>query len=480
MILKNMCICLKNMCICLKISITFHPLPSILCLIHPFLIFSKSCLYCICLVLCHEIIYNTRNSSQCLYNSAMTIVILKLLLIKISIIFLLSLSLYSISSVLSGNNLTALAQQDLETVKYRDLIIDLGNGLKTNAQLTIPAVGEGPFPGVVIFPGSGGSSVLPPTSPYSGMAEYLSDRGFAVLRYDKRGVGPNFTISDSNAWGNLTFNALKQDAEKALSVLLQQPEVNATKKATLIGHSEGTNILPRVAVDNPDKVTNIVLMAPVAEKWTDIIYNQEVAHPVLYAEKVLDRNHDGLLSLSEANKNPVFTTMVGNLTLLLETTNGTKQQLNSKYDTNKDVHINIDNELKPALVRVFENDTSPNASQLSAKCLDIYGCPSYGKSFSALGSVNSMIGNVTSNTGILILVGKNDSQTPADQALLLQQRLTEVNHPDHLIIVYPGLGHSFAPSNQWITSHGQMEEYVFQDMFEWLTSPAREVNKEVR
>jgi hypothetical protein len=51
-----------------------------------------------------------------------------------------------------------------------------------------------------------------------------------------------------------------------------------------------------------------------------ILYNQEVAHPVLYAEKVLDRNHDGLLSLSEVNKNPIFNTMVGNLTLLLETT----------------------------------------------------------------------------------------------------------------------------------------------------------------
>jgi uncharacterized protein len=403
--------------------------------------------------------------------------------LKIPIVVATILSLFAISFMVYGSsatNFSIYAQSDLQTIKHRNLVIDLGNGLKTNAQLTIPAISQGPFPGVIIFPGSGGSSILPPTSPYSHMADYLSDRGFVVLRYDKRGVGPNFTISDSNAWGNLTFNNLKQDAEKALSVLLQQPEVNATKKATLIGHSEGTNIPPRVAVDNPDKVRNIVLMAPVAEKWRDMIYNQEVAHPVLYAEKVLDRNHDGLLSLSEASKNPVFTTMVGNLTLLLETTNGTKQQLNSKYDTNKDVHISIDNELKPALVRVFENDTSPNASQLSAKCTDIYGCPSYGKSFSALGSVNSMIGNVTSNTGILILVGKNDSQTPADQALLLQQRLTEVNHPDHLIIVYPGLGHSFVPSNQWITSHGQIEEYVFQDMFEWLTSPAREVNKEVR
>ena len=85
-----------------------------------------------------------------------------------------------------------------------------------------------------------------------------------------------------------------------------------------------------------------------------------------------------------------------------------------------------------------------------------------------------MIGNVSSNTSILILEGENDTETPPGQALLLQQRLTEVNHPDHLIVVYPDLGHGSVPSNQWVTSHGQMEEYVFQDMFEWLSSPSRQ------
>jgi hypothetical protein len=68
---------------------------------------------------------------------------LKVLLIIISIIFL-SLSLYSISYILSGNNFTTLAQLDLETIKYRDLVIDLGDGVKTNAQLTFPAVENGP------------------------------------------------------------------------------------------------------------------------------------------------------------------------------------------------------------------------------------------------------------------------------------------------------------------------------------------------
>jgi predicted esterase len=67
--------------------------------------------------------------------------------------------------------------------------------------------------------------------------------------------------------GNLTANQLKQDAEKALNVLIQQSEVNP-KKITLIGHSEGTIIVPRVTIDNPTKVkniVNIVLMGTIAQ-----------------------------------------------------------------------------------------------------------------------------------------------------------------------------------------------------------------------
>lgn len=33
---------------------------------------------------------------------------------------------------------------------------------------------------------------------------------------------------------------------------------------------------------------------------------------------------------------------------------------------------------------------------------------------------------------VLILQGENDSQTPVEQGLLLQQRLIEANHHDHL------------------------------------------------
>ena len=60
--------------------------------------------------------------------------------------------------------------------------------------------------------------------------------------------------------GNMTSNDLIHDAEKAVTVLVQRPEVDA-KRISIIGHSEGGAIATRVAVDNPiTKIKNIVLI----------------------------------------------------------------------------------------------------------------------------------------------------------------------------------------------------------------------------
>jgi pimeloyl-ACP methyl ester carboxylesterase len=383
---------------------------------------------------------------------------------------------------------SAIAQPFIQTVKHRDLTIDLGNGgLKTNAQLTIPAVGYGPFPGVLLIAGSGirdmnesldyiridnqtGSRIYPP-APFFQIAEYLSERGFVVLRYDKRGVGENGTILDSNAWGNLTFNDLKQDAEKALAVLAQQPEVDPDR-ITVLGHSEGTVIAPRVAIDNTTKVRNLVLMGAAAQNVYELGYFQNVDLKVLYAEKVLDRNNDGLLSVSEANKDPVFGSMMGNLTELFiqynnTTTSSTRtatQRLDAKYDTTNDVSISIKNELKPLLVQGYESISVVTPNEKCATNL----CPIWIQSHRALEPTLSMIGNVSSSTSILILNGANDTQTPLEEVFLLQQRLTELNHPDHTLITYPNLGHAFYPSSQWLTALGPIPEYVLADLYSWL------------
>ncbi|MFZ1878019.1 MAG: alpha/beta fold hydrolase, partial [Nitrososphaeraceae archaeon] len=302
----------------------------------------------------------------------------------------------------------AYAQPSAQTVKHRDLTIDLGNGVKTNAELTVPVVGVGPFPGVLLIPGSGaidlngtvgnvlvdnktGSKIYPSAQSYFQIAEYLSERGFAVLRYDKRGVGSNLTILDADVWGNVTFDHLKEDAERALSVLLEQPEVNATKKATLIAHSEGTMVAPRIAIEDPNKVKNMILMGVVAQNLIkDILYSQVVETPLFYAEKVLDKSNQGKLSTKEASEDPVFQQMVGgNLTSLL---------LDQPHFVD-DGFVDIERDLKPILL------TSYNAwfdQGDDSKCLKITGCPLWVKSHFVMNNTLSMIGNIPSNISILM------------------------------------------------------------------------------
>lgn len=367
-------------------------------------------------------------------------------------------------------------------------MIDLGNGVKTNAQLTFPAVGNGPFAGVLLITGSGaedmnetagyiridnitGSKIYPPT-PFFQIAEYLSDRGFVTLRYDKRGVSENFTIVDSNVWGNMTINDLVQDANKALAVLMQQPEVDANR-ITVLGHSEGTVIAPRVAIDNPDKVKNIVLMGAAAQNMSKILEYQVISLPLLYAKQVLDKDNSGFLSVREASKDVTFQTMiVGNLSLILTQYLANNTQVpKSEYNPNKDFYINIETELKPALIEQSKKFFLPSPlSNASVKCINLEGCPMYSESFMKLEPNLITISKVPLTTSILILNGENDTQTPIEGALLLQQKLTEINHPDHVMITYPNLGHKFYPSSQWETGIGPIPQYVLADIYSWLES----------
>ena len=141
--------------------------------------------------------------------------------LKISIIF----STFALCILFYGVTLIVYAQSDSLTTKYRNMVIDLGNGLETNARLNLPVIGDGPYPGVLLIPGSGttdmnetagyiridngtGSLIYPSARPFFDISQYLSERGYAVLQYDKRGFGANITILDNNVWGNITVDLL--------------------------------------------------------------------------------------------------------------------------------------------------------------------------------------------------------------------------------------------------------------------------------
>ena len=292
----------------------------------------------------------------------------------------------------------ALAQQYIQTIKSRNLVIDLGNGVKTNAQLTLPAIGSGPFPGVLLIPGSGAvdmnETLSKDAKPFWQIAQYLSERGFAVLRYDKRGVGSTSnTILDTNVWGNTTANDLIQDNKKSLNVLIQQPEVDP-KRISIIGHSEGTLYAPRVAIDNSTNVKNIILMGVLAQNPVKVVeYYQDVSLPLEYATQVLDRNHTGTISIQQIANDPFLRPLLMPPSVMLTFlhTNDTKvitTTLAKGFNTSG--YISIGKQLKPVMVKAYENVTAFNL----LKCKTLVICPILMRSLDNMIPNLSIIGNV--------------------------------------------------------------------------------------
>jgi len=366
----------------------------------------------------------------------------------------------------------AWAQSDIQTVKYRNLTLDLGNGVTTNAQLSYPTLGKGPFPAVLLVQGSGAldmnETLTKNSKPFWEISQYLSERGFAVLKYDKRGVGESYTILDPNVWGNNTVDDQIQDGKKALNTLVQQPEVDP-KRISILGHSEGTLYAPIIAMDNSTMVNNIILMAVLAQNpLKDVEYYQDVSLPLEYAMRELDKNHTGLISIQHIVVDPFLRNFL--LPSSVSHTNDTKLLTAALIeDFGNSSNINIDKQIKPFLIKTYENITAFNL----LKCDTVGICPILWKSLSKMPTSLSSIGNVSKSTGILILNGENDAQTPVQQAFLLHQRLNEVNHPDHTLITYPNLGHAFYPSSKWQTAFGPMEPDVLADLYSWLESHSK-------
>jgi uncharacterized protein len=60
---------------------------------------------------------------------------------------------------------------------------------------------------------------------------------------------------------------------------------------------------------------------------------------------------------------------------------------------------------------------------------------------------------------------------------LSYKRLTDVNHPDHTLITYPGLGHDLSPAIGYLPGSslyglvlpsGPIEDYALADLYSWL------------
>jgi len=153
----------------------------------------------------------------------------------------------------------------VEDVKFENKI----DYITLAGTLTMPNEGKN-FPAVVLISGSGGQNrneELLGHKPFLVIADYLTRNGFAVLRYDDRGIAES-----GGDHSTATTEDLTRDALSAVEFLKSRSEINHSKIG-LIGHSEGGMIAPMAAVQSDD-IAFIILMAGPGIPGDSILYLQ--------------------------------------------------------------------------------------------------------------------------------------------------------------------------------------------------------------
>lgn len=150
-------------------------------------------------------------------------------------------------------------QNPVKPYPYREEELTFPNEqakLSLAGTLTLPP-GPGPFPAAILISDSGRQDrdeSIAGHRPFLVLADHLTRKGVAVLRFDKRGIGKS-----TGNYDQATTDDFASDVEAALAYVKSRKEIDS-KKIGLIGHSEGGIIAPLV-VAHSNGVAWIVLLA---------------------------------------------------------------------------------------------------------------------------------------------------------------------------------------------------------------------------
>ena len=138
--------------------------------------------------------------------------------------------------------------------------------------LTLPK-GDGPFTAVVLVTGSGPQDrdeTIMEHKPFLVIADHLTRAGYAVLRYDDRGVGKS-----KGTFAGCTSADFATDAHAAVKFLLTRKEIDP-RRVGICGHSEGGLIGPMIAADHPNDVAFLILLAGPGVTGGEILKTQNL------------------------------------------------------------------------------------------------------------------------------------------------------------------------------------------------------------
>lgn len=259
------------------------------------------------------------------------------------------------------------------------------SSLKFGATLTWPKIPEGTnyvkaptYPAVVLITGSGPQDrdeTIFHHKLFAVVADALTKQGFAVLRYDDRGVAKS-----TGNFATATSADFADDVKSAIDYLKTLPQID-TNRLGLVGHSEGGMIAPMVAADRKE-IKYIVLLAGPGIPIVDLMKLQIEA---ISGETLSPKAADLAASLfvivaEEINKNKDSSSTYKNIEqkinqLLKTNDQGVLKELKIADETAKSAYINQQiKSMEEIWFKYFiAFDPTPYLQKTTAKVLAING-----------------------------------------------------------------------------------------------------------
>ncbi len=145
-------------------------------------------------------------------------------------------------------------------------------GFNLAATITKPSAAAGALPAVILIGGSGPTDrdeTVAGIPVFGQIARDLVAAGFAVVRYDKRGIGQSGGRAES-----VTIADYAEDARQVLLWLEKQKGIDKQRIA-LVGHSEGGLVAMLTAGRERGKVAALALVSTPSASGNDVVLEQQ-------------------------------------------------------------------------------------------------------------------------------------------------------------------------------------------------------------
>ena len=168
-----------------------------------------------------------------------------------------------------------------------------GSSVVLSGSLALPKTGQAPYPTLVLITGSGPQDrdeTIFGCKPFLDITRRLTEAGFAVFRYDDRGVGKSTGVFLASS-----ITDFVHDAEAVVAALRGNKSVKA-QRIFLVGHSEGGYIAAKVASQDRS-IAGVVSLAGPAFGMDRVLLDQMDALNLLAGKNEQDR-----ATFTKANK----------------------------------------------------------------------------------------------------------------------------------------------------------------------------------